>query len=649
MERKLDLNNLLRDHLTGYECRFEQQKMAEAVMSALQKKRNILVEAGTGVGKSLAYLIPTILWTKEKADGKVVISTYTKALQRQLYEKDLPFLKSTLFPEVKYALCLGSDNYLCLRRLNQSRQHGLFEQDEAESLANLLRWSRLTKKGIRGEIETEDSLWRKVGRESDLCHGKECKLYRMCFYQKAKNRERQSQILITNHHLFFAHVASGYNVLPPFRGIVFDEAHEIEDVASDYLGIEVSNYRLRHLFDSVISSRGKGLLSRLKWLDNPMFDELSSVVNAARRGADSFFQGILSEMDRESTKRIREKHVVRDTITEDLLRLHNQLKYLATLSGDEEERKEIEAISNRCELMKDSIRIFLDQSLEEAVYWIDYSKALIRVKVTPINISEILLKTVFSTIDTSILTSATLSTKGEFSYIKERIGMEDGDEILLESPFHYKNQTLLYIPTDIPEPRDATYSMVISERVDEIVRIVQSKTMVLFTSYNLLHAVADMLEGNIEILRQGELDNYRLIERFKVSDKAVLFGTYTFWQGVDFPGDELRCLVITKLPFGVPNDPVTEGRMEQIIHSGRDPFYTYQVPQAIITLRQGFGRLIRTKKDRGVVAILDSRIAKKPYGRIFLKSLPEVEITDKMGDMEKFLNNTQCRKVLQSV
>ncbi|KJU83809.1 helicase [Candidatus Magnetobacterium bavaricum] len=629
--------------LAGYEYRPQQEEMARAVMTSLHNKTNLLVEAGTGVGKSLAYLISASLWIAECNTRKVVVSTHTKALQRQLYDKDLPFVKQHLFPDITYALCLGSENYLCLRRLHQARQFGLFDVGEAKAFAELLLWANVAVKGIRSETTVDASLWSKVDRESDLCYGKSCKTYRECFYQKAKAIERRSNILVVNHHLFFAHISADSKVLPKFEAVIFDEAHEIEDIAASYLGIEVSNTKIYHLLDTVLSINGKGLLTRLKDIDRLLYNDIISALQAVRNGSELFFLAVADLLCNSNTLRIRKPGCLQDTVSEPLATLQDLLNDLAEASREDDSHSEVLALMGRCAQQRHSIELFLTQGVEDAVYHAERSRTRIKIVVTPVNIAQRLKDSVFSVIDTSVLTSATLSLGGDFSYIKDRLSPCPCDELLLDSPFDYKRQALLYVPSDMPTPRDEGFNEAVTKTVSDILDITRGQTMVLFTSYRLLNEVANAIDSGLTILRQGEMDNYRLIESFRDTDKAALFGTYTFWQGVDFPGDALRCVIIAKLPFAVPTEPVLEGRMEYVVKCGGDPFYDYQVPRAILTLRQGFGRLIRTKTDTGVVAILDSRLRTMAYGRMFLAALPKAKLTDKIKDVKIFYRS-YCKK-----
>jgi len=647
----ISIDNILSKTLQGYEPRPEQQAMAEAIDKALKNKNHLIVEAGTGVGKSLAYLIPIIEWVLDEnsssglSSKRVVVSTYTKALQRQLIEKELPFLKNNVFENLQFALCLGSENYVCLRRIEQTKTHGLFDMDEIHETEALLRWINVTNRGIRAEVDIRASLWQKVCREGDLCYGKDCKFFNKCFYQKAKANERRAHVLITNHHLFFAHIASGWQVLPHFDVVVFDEAHELEDVAADYLSIEISNYKLKHLLDSVLSTHGKGLITRLKWLSQSDFSEVNTLLNMVRMRGDAFFQELAQRLDNlsanrqdSSTLRIHQKGFIEDTISESLTRLFHQLKGIYRASGDEDEKIEIIAITNRCEEFLNSLKIILMQELENHVYWAEKDKKMIRLAATPIEIEKLLKESVFANLSSAVLTSATLSINNNFNYIKERLGLQETKELLLKSPFNYKKQSILYIADDLLEPRSKDFEERLIDRLRKILEITMGRTLVLFTSYNLLNRAYDAIDvTGIKIYKQGDADSYRLIEIFKRDNHSALFGTYTFWQGIDIPGDDLQCVIITKLPFAVPDEPITEARMEALQREGKDPFLHYQIPQAAILLKQGFGRLIRTKTDKGIIAILDSRVMTKGYGKQFLNSLPECRMTTAIDDIRNFL------------
>ncbi len=627
--------------LDGHESRPEQIEMAAAVDNALRDENHLIVEAGTGVGKSLAYLLPLIRWVlnNESEHRKAVVSTYTKALQRQLFEKELPLLKDKIFNELRFALCLGSENYLCLRRLEKTKTLGLFDEPLIQ-INSLLRWAKRTSTGIKAELYAAHYTWQKVCRESDACYGKDCKKYDICFYQKAKAKERMSHILVTNHHLFFANVVSDWKVIPHFNVCVFDEAHELEDVAADYLGVEVSNMKFKYLLDSIISPTGKGLLIHLKWLSANALAEIGGMVNLVRLRGEAFFNELDNVMGESSTKRVYQQGIVKDNLSEGLLELSKHLKSLGASSQDEDEQRDISAHAMRCDAFRASLKSILDQELENHVYWAERDRRRARIVATPIDVASILKARVFDVLSSTVLSSATLATNGRFDYIKQRLGLPDAKCLLLHSPFNYKEQSLLYIPDDIVDPNNKEFEESLIKRLKEILNVMMGRTLVLFTNYKLLTTAYNDIEiAGLKLFRQGDMDSYSLISEFRSNSNSALFGTYTFWQGIDIPGDDLQCVVITKLPFAVPDEPIIQARTEAVAMSGKNPFYDYQVPQAAILLKQGFGRLIRTKKDRGVVAILDTRVMTKGYGRQFLKSLPDSKITASLDELRHFIDN----------
>ncbi len=625
----------------AYEHRPQQIEMAAVVEKSLRDKAHLIVEAGTGVGKSLAYLVPLVLWTRE-GNVRAVVATYTKALQQQLVDKDLPFLKNVL-GDFQYALCVGGENYLCLRRFDYLRIGNLYEQNEIEPLNRLFAWSTMTKTGLRSELEIEPlpSLWAKACRQADLCFGKDCSYYKDCFYLKAKSLEQQAHILVANHHLFFADMATGGNVLPQFKAVVFDEAHQVEDVATDYLGVEVTNFSVKYLLDTLLSQRTrKGLLTRLTVQDAEV-QVLRGRVDGLRVVSDNFFLNLHPFLSREPTLRIRQRNIVPYILSEPLMELRDSL--LELTADSQEEELEVKAFAARAQSLASAVRINLDQSAEGFVYWAERENLRYRLVASPIDVAGTLRENLFGKADTVILTSATLSAAGAFTYIKNRLGLDAPMELQLDSPFDFEKQALLYIATGLDDQQASGYQERFDAELKSVLTITGGRTLVLFTSYGQLRKSAETLRKELPelgFLCQGEMPAYRLIEQFKSVPRGVLMGTASFWQGIDIPGEALQCVVIAKLPFAVPDEPIVEARMERL----KNPFFEYQVPQATLLFRQGFGRLIRTKTDRGAVAVLDSRIITKNYGKSFLKSIPKCRITDERERFSEFFEALRKRE-----
>ena len=643
-------DGLIARHLKNYEFRPQQIQMAEAVEKAITSGRHLIVEAGTGVGKSLAYLVPFIKWST-KFNKKVVISTYTKTLQEQLIKKDLPNLFGILGLNFRFALCLGGQNYLCLRRLESSNGDNLFELDrEIKEMARISKWQKDTETGLRSDLDfkVSESTWSKICRESDLCLGKKCLYRKDCFYNKARLVQYKSQILVTNHHLYFANLVSGGKVLPNFDAVVFDEAHTLEDVATNYLGIEISNFKLKYFLDSIFNPQsGKGFLVKLRNLNRKRAQDLEKKLDDLSLAAQSFFSGLISKFGADSKDlRIRTKNFIFNYLKEPLSGLASMLAEFLDDARKEEERIEIESFVSRGKELSFGLEAIINMSLNGYVYWIEILNRPRRPKYSlcaaPIDISGEFKDKVLDKVKPIIFTSATLSTNGNFEFKKRGLGIEDADELLLGSPFDYGKNALLYIPESLPDPsiEFESYQKEVIAEIKSTLSIMGGRSFVLFTSFKMMDATYDALKKSLRglnILRQGDAPRYKLLERFKRQDKSVLLGTNTFWQGVDVPGRALECVIISKLPFAVPDDPLIEAKMELLRSQNKDPFIHYQVPQAIIMLRQGFGRLIRTKTDTGVVAILDPRIKTRFYGKSFLDALPVCQQTSKSEQVQKFL------------
>ena len=491
------------------------------------------------------------------------------------------------------------------------------------------------------DIEPPAGLWAKACRQADLCFGKDCSYYRDCFYLKAKAIEQQAHILVANHHLFFADMATGGNVLPFYKAVVFDEAHQVEDVATDYLGVQITNFSVRYLLDGLLSHRTrKGLLTRLTVQDHEV-QVIRGMIDGLRVTSDNFFLNLHPLLLKEPALRVRKPCLIPDILSDPLLELQEALLALTVESHEEE--MEVKAYAARAHALASSVRVNLEQSAEGFVYWAERENQRYRLVASPIDVAETLRENLFGKVETVVLTSATLSAAGSFTYIKNRLGMDAPAELLLDSPFDFQNQALLYIASDLDDQQAAGFQDKFDRELQAVVSITKGRTLVLFTSYGQLRRSAESLRRDmpeIALLCQGEMPAYKLIEQFKGVPNSVLLGTASFWQGIDIPGEALQCVVIAKLPFAVPDDPIVEARMERL----KNPFFEYQVPQATLLFRQGFGRLIRTKTDRGAVVVLDSRIKNKGYGKWFLRSIPACRITDELKEFREFYAGLNSRK-----
>jgi len=652
VRKYLDKGGFLSDAIDEFEHRPQQIAMAEAVGRVFDSEHHLIVEAGTGTGKSLAYLIPAILWAVQH-NKKVVVSTYSKALQEQLLYHDIPLIHEKLKIPFRYALCLGHENYLSLRRLKRASQAGLFAMvEEDEQMAAIFDWVGETQNGTKGDLPFEPlpSVWEDVGRQKDLCLGKNCETYSTCYYFKERKRWFSAHLLIVNHHLFFANVASNGAVLPRFDAVIFDEAQNIEESATSFLGLKISNSYLYYFLDRLYHSRTrKGLLSRI---EHDYVLHLRNQVGVVRKAVETFFTRIVEEYGRKDrVLRLYKPIAIDNSIYFPMKELHESLKNFEGMVQSEEDRVEITSAANRCMEFNNAIPAFLNQHLDEYVYWLEITekKRFNRVVLqgVPVNAAEELQEQVFSKIGRVVLTSATLTTHRGFEFIRERIGFEPQEQSILDSPFDYPSQALLYISGDLPEPSEEMekYVSAMARRCGELVEISQGRTFILFTSYALMDQVYDRLQhlsSKLSLLRQGEIPTGQMIRRFKETP-SVIFGTNSFWQGVDIPGDALKSVIITKLPFDVPSEPLTEARIEDLRRRSIDPFLHYQIPRAIIQMRQGFGRLIRKQSDTGVVSILDSRIVRRGYGKQFLDSLPSCEVVEDLVQVKKFFSKMKAK------
>ncbi len=628
--------------LGSFEVRPEQVRMAGAVQKALLDGRHLAVEAGTGVGKSFAYLIP-VADLVHRGAGKAVISTFTITLQEQLVHKDIPLLQNCLLQDINAVLAKGRGNYLCRRRLKFTvqRQQVLFEQF-ASDIERIGHWAEETEDGSLSDLPflPHHRLWDKVNSEHGNCRGRKCPHFQDCFYWRARRRLDTAQIIVANHALLFSDLVlkdEGAQLMPDYRYIIIDEAHNIERVAEDHFGINISNHRIRFLLDGLYNTRTrKGLLTFMG------ADEAIDAVGQVGRQATRFFRRVREWYDsaKQETNGRCHRNCIEDTLSGYLRNLRSELVKLGRGIKDEDEKFEIQRYTLRCEALVQDLENFLQQKQVDYVYWVEASenrKTTVRLRSAAVDVGPDVKRCLFEKYESVILTSATLSTgkeedKSGFDFFAGRIGLDDYDALKLGSPFEYEKQVTMYIEKDLPNPNDKAFIEAAADVLKKYIHKTQGRAFVLFTSYAMLDEMGEKLSGwlaknHIELLRQGsDVDRTALLKRFKEEGKSVLFGTDSFWQGVDVPGEALSNVMIVRLPFAVPDQPLLAGRLEQIQQQGGNPFRDYQLPSAIIKFKQGFGRLIRSKTDTGIVVILDARILNKSYGRQFLAAIPKCKV-----------------------
>lgn len=666
-----------------FEIRPQQQKMAEAVVQALVDTEHLAVEAGTGVGKTFAYLVPLILYAVH-SENRVAVSTYTINLQEQLMFKDVPFLLENMGLDFRVALCKGRHNYICLRRLEgtSAMSGDLFNKNREKELARVIRWADKTRDGSLADFadsaQPSRDVWQQVCSEHDNCLGKKCKHYLRCFLMKARNAAFDADLLILNHHLFFSDLAlrrDGSGILPDIGSIVIDEAHCLEEIASEHLGLRLSQGGIYHWLRRLyIPASGKGLLAALHE------HELAEDTGRVWENVAHFFAeiGLLANLNSaESGKRlIEQKPDIKTMLVEQIAHLVHGIEKLRDATEQDELKTELNAVRRRGDEIRSSLDFFLKQPEPNHVYWVEQDAGRrIALVSAPIEVSSLLKDLLFKPFSPVVMTSATLSVNNSLSFFRARVGAGNCRELILDSPFDYQCRMKVLIGADMPEPNGENFPETVINAVARFVVKSRGRAFVLFTNANLMRQVADGLRSFLEengflFLVQGEgLPRHVMLKAFRqangqperqiserqrsevsqdrhlqspagppVAGKAVLFGLDSFWMGVDVPGEALSNVIIVRLPFAVPDEPLIKARVDLLAAQGKDAFREYSLPQAILKFRQGVGRLIRTATDEGTIAVLDSRIVSRWYGRFFLQSIPEcpVELVRLNEDVDAF-------------
>lgn len=615
-----------------FEYRPGQLAMAEEVELALKDGRHLLVEAGTGTGKTLAYLFPVL------ASGKrVIISTGTKALQEQLFYQDLPFIEERLGRKLRVAYMKGRANYLCRQKLYDAENRPILSGlEEIEDFAAIKAWEPETETGDRAELKTlpgGSSAWHKVDARREMCSGSKCDQFERCFITKMHQKAVEADVIIVNHHLFFADLALREDdfaqIIPDYQAVIFDEAHEIEEAAGQHFGVQLSSYRFEELARDV---------RQTAFTNNFGTKGIDSALDNLTLRASHFF-GVFDNLEGRRAFRERPVFLKRnaepyEAVIDSLVQLGIQLKLVR------DKTDVVIPLERRTQELEEALRLVIEVEDASYVYWMERRGRGVFLQATPIDVAEILEEKLFGQVPCVVLTSATLAVDGTFEFVKGRLGVKGARELIVPGHFDYAKQALLYVPSDLPDPRSVQFPARATDEILAVLNHSEGRAFVLFTSYAQMQRVHDAVEPRLHhpMFLQGTAPNSALLESFKETPNAVLFATASFWQGVDVPGDQLSCVIIDKLPFAAPSDPIVEARIRAIRQAGGRPFDEFQVPEAVLALKQGFGRLIRSSQDRGVLVLLDNRVVKQRYGQVFLDSLPDYTFTTEIADVAGFFD-----------
>ena len=646
IKRFLGPNGPLAKSLPRYEKRPEQAQMASSVLRAMDEGSILVVEAGTGTGKTLAYLVPAIYF-----GGRVVISTGTKALQEQLANKDLPVLEKEF--EIFSAVMKGRSNYLCWKRYKEFGREPTFNfRTEIPFYEIIKKWVSETRTGDRAEIKglpDDFSAWRQMSSTSEQCIGQKCEYFDECFVTRMRAEAQHADIVVVNHHLFFADLSLKdevpHQIIPDYNTVIFDEAHSLSEVATEYFGVQISNWRMEDLAQDIrrMEKLGDVSVDDLR-IALRALEKMERSVNTVLQTVATYGRNYGSEGSRFSMERFKTNEVIVEEGNNACSDLKTLGSALTTLSGQDEMAGNL---PERANSFARDLLFIISQEDEGHIYWAETRGRGVVLRASPAELGPILDQKLFSKPMPVTFTSATLAVQSKnnwsFSHFKSELGLDTQirkvEEKWLPSSYKWEEQAVLYVPNNMPDPSSSEFIVNASREMLRIIRISKGRAFLLFTSYRNLEAAYDLLGPHISytVLKQGDAPKSELLEEFRQDESSVLFATQSFWEGVDVSGQALSCVIIDKLPFASPGDPLTSAKIERIKRNGGNAFMDFQLPSAVISLKQGLGRLIRNKEDYGILAVLDSRIHKKQYGKTFIKSLPPVPLTTKISDLENFI------------